>query len=102
MAGNLERSRPRTSTTFVSRFRFDVDTGIFLQRDLFYLRPGARAVLRRSGTQRWSLHSAVRARQFSRSARARTFVRYDWPENNDLCDLRDLGDLAGAEWLVIS
>ena len=45
MARNLERNRARASAAFVSWSRADVDTGVLLQRNLFYLCVGLDAFL---------------------------------------------------------
>src|SRR4029077_11207909 len=75
--------RARTPTAFISWLRVDAHTGIFLQRDLFHLRAGLDAVLRRAGKECRRLFVTVRARKCAWTTSARTFVRHDRPQTDD-------------------
>src|SRR6266704_3152797 len=99
---SLERSRPRTSTSVLSRFRPDADAGVFLQRDLFYVCACLDAVLWRARTAcRW-LSSAICAWQRAWPDSPWKLVRHDRSQTNDRGDLRCLRNFARADWLAFS
>src|SRR2546430_16340803 len=99
MARNLERDRASTSTSFVSRFRFDDDAGVFLQRDFFHLCPRVDALLSRAGTKRGRISPAFCRRKLFWSNRARTFVRHHWAKKNDRrSEERRVGKECRSRW----
>src|SRR5439155_37843 len=72
-----------------ARPRADGLAGAFLQCDLFYLCPGARALLRRAGAGCRLLHLPLRSRQLPRSAGAGAAVRQRRAAPDDRNHLRD-------------
>ena len=83
MARDLGCDRSRTSAAFSARFCSHANSGILLQRDLFYIRAGADEILQCAGAECWRLPAAVRDWQCARTDRARTPLRYRGAQEND-------------------
>src|SRR5205807_5211676 len=102
VAGNLGRDRARTSSALISWFRAHVHTGLFLQCDLFHLRAGSDAVLRRGRAECGWLSLAVCVGKCARAIAPRTSVRHNRTQTDDYCYLWARRHFTRAERLAFS